>query len=308
MKQFDPYKILGITPEADLTEIRRAFREKARRYHPDVGGEMDLFVTLKRCYEELCRRHTPCNRLQIVKKPPEGGDYLLSFLDLSVRELALGATISVMVPDKPISCPRCQGRGVDPAGKTEICPICQGKGLLHSGGRDTPCPRCRGEGRLLVDLCPTCRGRGELLGEKEMRLVVPQGVRPGDILYLPSTPEGPCIDVYFEIQLHSEGDLTFEGNQVVSRVQIPFWKAALGGRVKVQTLEGQEMIEIPPGLQHGTVMIIPNRGAYRTDGSREDLLIKFEIVFPRNLSPEAKNLLRKLAELLEKEEEYECTC
>ncbi len=302
MKHFDPYKILGVTPEADLDEIRRAFRTKARCYHPDIGGKTDLFLTLKYSYEELCRRHTTCNRLRIAKKIPKTGNYFLSFLDLSVQELALGAAVVVRVPDKPITCPRCKGKGVDPLGRSEVCPICEGRGSISNRKYKDRCPRCLGEGRLLIDLCPTCKGRGELMSEKEMRLIIPQGARPEDILYLPASPDGPGVDVYFEIQLHSDNELYFEGDQLVSKTRLPFWKAILGGRVRVKTLEGQEALEIPPGFQPDTVIVLPNRGAYKTDGSRGELLVKFEISFPTCLSHEAKQLLKKLVQILEKEE------
>lgn len=303
MKGFDPYKVLGISPEADLSEIRRAFREKVRRYHPDVGGEADLFLTLKRCYEELCRRHTARTSLRIVKSPPEGGSYLLTFLDLSVRELALGGAISVIVPDKPLPCPRCQGKGTDPTGQTRLCPVCKGQGsLFNEEGEELTCPRCQGVGEVPVDLCPLCRGRGELLGEKEIRVRLPQGARPEDILYLPASPEGPSMDIYFEIQLHSEGPFTFEGDKVVTRVRLPFWKVILGGKVQVQTLEGQEVLEIPPGFDPETAISLPKRGAYRADGSRGELLVRFEVFYPQDLPPEARELLERLAEILEKEE------
>ncbi len=304
MKEFDPYKILGLSPEADLDEIRRAFRAKARRYHPDVGGKVDLFLTLKQSYDELCRRYTTCNRLRIVKKIPKTGNYFLSFLELSVQELALGATVVARVPDKPITCPRCKGKGVDPLGRSEVCPICEGQGIISNGKYKDRCPRCMGEGRLLLDLCPSCRGKGELITEKEMRLIIPQGARPDDILYLPASSDGPGVDVYFEIQLHSHSELYFDGDQLVSKARLPFWKAILGGKVKIRTLEGQEILDIPPGFQPDTVMVLPNRGAYKTDGSRGELLVRFEIYFPTNLNQEAKELLEKLAQILEKEENY----
>ncbi len=303
MRGFDPYKVLGITPEADLEEIRRAFREKARRYHPDAGGEARLFLALKRSYEELCQRHAAHTSLRVVKEPPQGGSYLLAFLDLSVRELALGGTVSVLVPDKPVPCPRCQGQGVNPHGKREICPVCQGKKVLDTeSGELLPCPRCQGQGSIPLECCPLCRGRGVLQAEKELKVRLPQGLRPDDVLHLPASPEGPSVDIYFEIQLHQEGPFSFEDDKVVVRVPLPFWKILLGGKVQVPTLEGREELEIPPGFCPETVLSLPKRGAYRADGSRGELLIKFEVTYPKKLSAEARGLLEKLAQILEKEE------
>ncbi|NPB09366.1 MAG: J domain-containing protein [Thermodesulfobacteria bacterium] len=306
MKSFDPYQVLGIKPEAGLAEIRRAFREKARLLHPDAGGEVERFLELKRSYEILCARHSP-QRLRLVRERPSGGNYLLTFLDVTVRELALGATVTVVVPDRPLRCPRCQGRGVDPEGKRETCPSCAGEGRLAFDSRrrryEIACPRCGGEGYLLVETCPTCRGRGELPQEKEMALRIPLGARPGDLLYLPAGPDGPVIDVYFELQVHNQEDLFFEEDRLVSLVQVPFWQAALGGKILINTLEGEEWIVIPRGLNQGFSMVLKQRGAYLEDGSREDLFVRFKIVFPEELPDEVERLLLKIAQIMEKKED-----
>ncbi len=303
--KFDPYKLLGISPQADMAEIRRAFREKARRYHPDMGGDKALFLALKRSYEELCNRRAQRSSLKVVKEPPRTGNYLLTFLDLSVRELAFGGVVSVIVPDKSVVCPRCQGRKVDPQGRQVICPLCKGKGVLENRqGEVISCPRCEGQGKMVVDPCPICRGRGRLEREREIEVRVPQGLKPNDILLLPASPEGPPVDIYFEIQVHSHhrDDFIFKEGKLATKVRLPFWKVILGGKVQVSTLEGREEIEIPPGFDPATTLILPKRGAFRADGTREDLLIYFEVYFPKNLSPKALELLEKLAQILEQEE------
>ena len=311
MREFDPYKFLGISPEADLSEIKRAFREKVREAHPDLGGEKEYFLKLKQCYEELCRVHARKARLRPVQERPRSGEYLLSFLELSVKEAALGAEIVARVPDKPIKCPRCQGRGVDLAGRREICPVCKGEGMLvlRSGEDEVSyhtCLRCGGAGELFVDLCPSCRGRGELPSEKEMRLVVPAGVRNGDILHLPTGPGGPSIDVFFEVHVLSRGVFSFEEERVITTVRVPFWKAILGGKVVVETLEGPEEMELPKALQPGMQICLPNRGGFREDGTRGDLVVRFEVYFPSEMPLEARILLEKLAQILGEEEYYEC--
>ncbi len=308
MKSFDPYQVLGIKPEAGLAEIRRAFREKARLLHPDAGGEVERFLELKRSYELLCAKHSPA-RLHLVRERPSGGNYFLTFLDVTVRELALGAAVTVVVPDQPVRCPRCGGRGLDPEGRKEICPACGGAGRVTFGRArkryEIACPRCGGEGFLLVEPCPTCRRRGELPREKEMTLKLPLGARPGDLLYLPAHKDGPVIDVYFELQVHNEEDLFFEGEQLVSVVRLPFWRAALGGKIQVNTLEGPETLEIPRGIEPGYHLVLAQRGAYLEDGSREDLLVRFEIVFPKELPAEAEILLQRLAQIMEKEAHHD---
>ncbi len=304
MKAFDPYRILGISPQANLEEIRRAFREKARQLHPDLGGKKELFLELKRSYEFLCERLAP-NRLRILKERPRGDNYLLSFLDVTARELALGATVTVVVPGKTKTCSHCQGRGQNPSGRKETCLFCEGRGEIEFSGAKRHlrivCPRCGGEGVIWVDICPHCRGRGEVSGERELVLKLPLGARPGDILHLPPQEEDE-VDVFFELQVHPSGNLVFEGRQLVSRAEVPFWSFALGCPLKVETLEGYERVALPPRFQPGTFFTLPNRGAYREDGTREDLMVRVEVVFPLDLSPAARKKLEEFAEIMEKKE------
>ena len=303
MKAFDPYRVLGIRPEADLEEIRRAFREKARKLHPDLGGEKELFLELKRSYELLCARHAS-NRLRIIKERPKGDNYVLSFLDVTAKELALGATVTVAIPGEPKTCPHCKGTGQNPAGRQKNCLFCGGRGVIEFSGPKRHlriiCPRCAGSGKVLIDVCPKCRGKGNLSGEKELSLKIPLGARPGDILYLPPQEEGE-IDVFFEVQVHPSGALTFEGKRLVSLARVPFWRFALKEKVLIETLEGPEEIALPPDFQPGTTLKLPKRGAYRADGSRDDLWVKIEVFFPLDLSPPARKKLKELAQIMEKE-------
>ena len=305
MKAFDPYRILGISPEAKLEEIRRAFREKARQFHPDLGGKKELFLELKRSYEFLCERLSP-SKLRILKERPQGGNYLLSFLDVTARELALGATVTVTVPAEERPCPYCKGRGHNPSGRKKTCLFCEGRGEIEFFGSQKHlkivCPRCGGTGEILTDLCPHCRGRGEIAGERELSLKLPLGARPGDILYLPPQEEQE-MDIYFELQVHPSGNLFFEGRKLLSRVVVPFWKFALGQSVEVETLEGWERIELPQEFQPGSLFRLPKRGPYQEDGTREDLLIRVEIIFPSDLPSKARKKLEEFAQIMEKEEE-----
>ncbi len=302
--KFDPYRILGISPGADIEEIRRAFREKARRFHPDLGGQKELFLALKRSYEILQARHAPA-RLEIFKGRPQGDHYVLSFLDVTAREVAVGAAVTVVIPDKPVPCPHCGGSGQNPAGPKRKCLFCEGEGMIEFSGPERRlrivCPRCGGKGEILVDICPKCRGKGELSGEKELELSLPLGPRPGDILYLPPGAGGE-VAVFFELQVHPSGCINFEGERLVSRALIPFWRFALREKISIETLEGPEDLDLPADFQPGQTLVLPRRGPWRADGSREDLYVKIDVFFPSDFSPKARNKLKELAEFLEKEE------
>ncbi len=299
----DPFEVLGISPGAGWEEIRRAYLRKVKDFHPDRGGDPERYLALQEAYEQLKGLYEARRRVQVVRERPGSGDYFLSFLELSVREVALGTERWVKVPDDLVPCNYCGGNGLDPQGRKRLCEWCKGEGLIpeKEGMYRHVCPRCRGEGELLLDPCPRCRGKGEIRREKEILISIPAGVREGDFLFIPRAPDGPSLDVFLEVFVQKDERLFLEGENLVCRVQVPFWKAALGGRVKVETLEGVEEIEIPRGLPPGARLVLNQRGPFRPDGQRGDLILQFEIWFPNEYSPRALRLLQEFCDIMEGE-------
>jgi preprotein translocase subunit Sec63 len=52
----NPYKILGVTPFSSKDQIKKAFRKKARKHHPDVGGDVEYYMNIKDAYERLLNK------------------------------------------------------------------------------------------------------------------------------------------------------------------------------------------------------------------------------------------------------------
>jgi len=300
----DPFKVLGVEKGASWEEIRRAYLRKVRKLHPDRGGDPEAYLRLQASYEALRSLYESRKRAQIVRERPGKGDYFLSFIELTVREAAQGAEKWIKVPDELAVCGECQGSGFDPRGRRRICEWCSGEGLIsekESPLYKHPCPRCKGEGEILLDICPRCRGRGEVRGEKEILILIPAGVRDGDLLFVPRSPDGPALDVFLEVLIKKDEDFFFEDDNLVARVKVPFWKAVLGGRVKVKTLEGEEEIEVPRGLPSGARLILNHRGPFRPDGRRGNLVLEFELWFPREYPAEALRYFQRFYEIMEEE-------
>jgi molecular chaperone DnaJ len=91
-----------------------------------------------------------------------------------------------------------------------------------------------------------------------------------------------------------------DGSDLVTVVDVPAPAAALGTRVKVPTLEGEEEIEIRPGTQPGTVVVLRGHGMPTLGrGRRGDQRVVLNVVIPRKLSRRQRELLAELGDSLE---------
>ncbi len=299
--EWDPFLVLGVERGASWEEIRRAYLRRVREVHPDKGGDVEEYLKVQESYEKLKSAYEKRKRVQVIRERPVAGNYFLSFVELSVVEAALGAEKWVKVPDETVVCEGCGGSGKNLKGRVRLCEWCRGEGLVSEDGSvfKHPCPMCKGEGKVYLEMCPKCRGKGEVRKEKDILVVVPAGVKEGDLLFVPTAPDGPSVDVFLEVLIRRDEEFYFEEEDVVAKVKVPFWKAALGGRVKVKTLEGEEEIEVSPGLPSGSRLILNNRGPFKADGKRGSLILEFEVWFPKEYPPEAMRLLQKFYEIME---------
>ncbi len=127
----DYYKILGIKRDADVDEIKKAFREKAKKYHPDAKGDkedQDKLIEIQEAYEVLSdkkKREKYDKELKKIEKERRI-EYPQEFyfeIVISPLEARYGKRINIEIPIMK-RCPRCLGE-VDP-----FCPICNGEGFL----------------------------------------------------------------------------------------------------------------------------------------------------------------------------------
>jgi molecular chaperone DnaJ len=187
----DYYDVLGVSPDAGADEIKRAYRQLARRYHPDISGDDrgGAFLEVSRAYDVLrdpSRRRSYDARLwQERSGDAARGDWLAD-------EVAIDFPSVASVLDRM----RHSFFGPDPAARlsAEIILTPQEAFWGTSVPLDVPlrrtCPRCGGRGELWQEWCATCGGHGELPARHEMRLRVPAGVREGARFRFTVTPQG----------------------------------------------------------------------------------------------------------------------
>ena len=237
---------------------------------------------------------------------PQAGNDLRYDLTVSFRDAAKGTEVTLKIP-KNVTCSECNGTGAEPGSTAETCQQCGGKGqVIQSQGFfriAVTCPICRGEGKVITKPCRECRGRGFTRQIRELKVRVPAGVDDSSRLRLRGEGElglhgGPPGDLY--VILHVEPDKIFErdGQNLVLRTEISFVQAALGHKIEVPTLDGQETMDIPKGTQSGEVFSLRGLGLPVPGTSRSgDLLVEVTVVTPKNLTKKQEELLQEFEKL-----------
>jgi len=164
------------------------------------------------------------------------------------------------------------------------------------------CPRCRGEGRIIETPCETCRGDGRLEGKRTLRVTIPAGIDEGHQIRLSNEGEvgprgGPAGSLYVAVHVASHPALRREGTELIFEADVSIAQAALGTRLTVPTVDGDEEIEIRPGTQPGSELRLRGKGVphLRRSGSRGDLHVFVNVVVPTKLSRRQRELLEELA-------------
>lgn len=240
---------------------------------------------------------------------PQRGRDIAVEVAITLEEV-LGGTTRELEVEVVEPCSSCHGNGAEPGTPIETCPRCEGSGQLQSVARTVfgqvvrtqACDRCGGDGRIAKTPCKVCRGSGYEERPRTLTVDLPAGIDNGQRVRVSGRghsggPAAPAGDLY--VLVHVEADPRFErhGEDLVSRLDVPFTDAALGGTVPVPTLEGEEELEIEPGTQPGSVRRLRERGLPSLRGRRRgDLHVVMNVLIPSKLSEEQRELLRRFAE------------
>ena len=125
---------------------------------------------------------------------------------------------------------------------------------------------------------------------------VPKGVREGQRIRLAGQGESGG-DLYLRVKMQQHPDYRFEGADILHDVEVPAWRAVLGGELTIPTPDGKAKLKIPAGTQSGRKFRIPGRGLPEKGGGRGDFYAVMEIEVPETLTPEQRDLWEKLAAL-----------
>jgi molecular chaperone DnaJ len=245
----------------------------------------------------------------VRRAQPVAGSDLRYDLRISFEEAVLGTEKEIEFTALG-RCPTCGGSGARPGTSPVTCPVCGGRGevrtvrqtLLGQMMTATTCPRCRGEGRVVETPCETCRGDGRVERRRTLRVAIPPGIDDGHQIRLSNEGEvgprgGPPGSLYVAVRVAPHPVLRREGTELYAEVDVSIAQAALGTKVRVPTVEGEEEIEIRPGTQPGTEIRLRGRGVphLRRPNQRGDLHVLVNVVVPTRLSKKQRELLEAYA-------------
>jgi molecular chaperone DnaJ len=238
------------------------------------------------------------------------GDDLRYTLELSLEDAFAGVKRTIKLRRRD-TCSTCGGNGARPDSGMKTCPTCGGAGSVTyrqgflSVSQD--CRMCGGAGEIPAATCETCQGRGLVEGERELTISIPPGVDSGQRLRISGEGEGgvyggPPGDLYVDMRIAEHDVFKRDGLILVLQLPVSIGKAALGGKVKVPTLDGDEKLKIPAGTQSGSNFRLKGKGMPSVDGGRRgDLFVIASVKIPSKLSKSQRKLFEEL-ELLDKED------
>jgi molecular chaperone DnaJ len=235
---------------------------------------------------------------------PKKGKDLRFDIELSLEEAFRGARREVTAP-RTVSCPDCGGTGAARGGRARPCPVCNGLGQVKNvSARGASkfvmidsCSRCLGTGRIIEGECPACAGRGKKTEMRPVVVFIPSGVEDGAVLRVPDEGSeglrgGPKGDLYLVVRMQPHPVFKRKGADLLCELPVSFALAALGGRLRVPTIEGAAQLEVPPGTQTGTTFRLAGLGMPGYSGAgRGDMLVTVVLRTPERLSQRQKDLL-----------------
>lgn len=291
----DLYKILGVSRSASSDEIQKAYREAARKYHPDLNPDdnaKERFQEIQSAYEVLNdpqkrQSYDRFGEAYTNRGGPGGGAN--PFQDMDLNEMF--------------------GQGGGAGGFADILKqFTQGGGGAHPGTRQDP-RSMRGKDlqhEILVAFHTAVLGGETELSVQENRgkqktinIKIPAGIEDGKKIRVRgqgslSPRGGPRGDLIVTVKIGSHPHYRRNGSDLEVSVPITLEEAALGAKVDVPTPKGTISLTIPPRTSSGKRLRVRGMGIESGNGKKGDLFAEVQIVLPENLSDESIELLKQI--------------
>lgn len=322
------YAILEITKTANDSEIKKAYKRLALKYHPDKGGDSEKFKKISDAYTILSdkiKRQEYDNRDNIKnnmngedifsnfffnrKSPQQNKNNMTYTIELSLEEIYKGL-VKKMAINRDVICGKCSGLGCSDKSKIQICNICNGKrfqifkrqvaaGITQEIRQQ--CGKCRGDGKLIdhAYICNQCNGKKTIKEKIIKNINIPKGVENDDCIILPQCaderPNAITGDILFIIKEKSHPTFKRKGNNLLMETEIDLADALCGAKIQIKHLDGKSYyIETGDNdiISPNEFKAVENFGMPVKDSNNfGHLAILFKVKFPKRITKIQKKLL-----------------
>ncbi|GFI09193.1 MAG: molecular chaperone DnaJ [Lachnospiraceae bacterium] len=349
----DYYEVLGIDKNADDAAIKKAYRQLAKKYHPDMNpGDQEAEKKFKEASEAYAVLSDPDKRRQYdqfghaafeggaggggfggfdftgadmgdifgdifgdlfgggrsrrANNGPMQGANLRAQVRVTFEEAVFGCDKEIELTLKD-ECGKCHGTGAKPGTSPITCTKCGGKGqvvytqqsLFGMVQNVRTCPDCNGTGKVIKEKCPDCYGTGYISSKKKIAVTVPAGIDNGQSIRIrgkgePGVNGGPRGDLLVEVLVSRHPIFQRQDTNIYSTAPISFVTAALGGTVRIKTVDGEVEYDVKAGTQTDTRVRLKGKGvpSLRNKNVRGDHYVTLVVQVPTDLSKDAKEALR----------------
>lgn len=206
-------------------------------------------------------------------------------------------------------CISCGGTGAKNGTAFSTCSKCGGRGVTKTVvntmfGRtvqQSVCPECGGNGRQIKEKCPDCRGKGYMQKENEVVVDIPAGANTGSYVKYRGMGQAPAgggtpgdLIVVFRVEGHKI--FTREGFDLHVELPISFLTAALGGKVKVPTIDETFDFTVPEGTQSGQTFTVRGKGIKTARHGTGNLVLHIVVEVPTKISRSQRKQLESVFE------------
>jgi molecular chaperone DnaJ len=227
---------------------------------------------------------------------------------LSLQEVATGCKRQIDYTRQEL-CATCGGSGAKPGTQRIVCRTCGGRGQVAQRGFGgmfqmvSTCPHCMGQGSMVDVPCPTCDAAGRQPRKVTIEVPIPAGLHDGMTVRVrgggePGDGGGPPGDLHVHIRIQPHPFFARDENNLVMQLPVSFAQATLGADLEVPTLFGKSNLRIPPGTQHGEVLVLKNLGLPdHNRGGQGHQLVQVLIEIPKKINRKQEEVLREYAKL-----------
>lgn len=275
------YKILDLeTSHVSIDEIKSAYRQAAKKYHPDLNvGDNLAEERIKDINEAYKILSVPSSK----RKYDRTWNAKFGRGQKAFSKSQKGAIIDMFL-----------GNVNDINKKQEKANPVKGKNI---------------ETEINVNIYDAFYGLEKQIVLKDINgssktytVKIPQGIRNGEKIRLigqgqPGKNEGKSGDLLIKINIENDDKFKLQGTDLYTDLLLTPWEAALGIRTSVKSIDDETKVYIPEGIQSGEKIKIPNKGYYIDKERRGDLVAEVKVVVPKQISKEEKELYKKLGEI-----------